>query len=152
MSYWKGLMLAAAIDLVWIMGCPLLVTEPELSAPSSQARYFALEPVPVQDSLTVAALTEISRLEDSLMTYIQAHPDDVDAIQQLAGIYASNDWHDRAIGPLARALQLDPSRRSLWVALDRAVEKSGRAKITDAELIQRANAFVETVDMWGHGC
>ena len=29
MSYWKGLMFAAAIDLVWIMGCPLLVTEPE---------------------------------------------------------------------------------------------------------------------------
>ena len=28
MSYWKGLMIAVAIDLIWIMGCPLVATEP----------------------------------------------------------------------------------------------------------------------------
>lgn len=144
MSYWKGLMLAAAIDLVWIMGCPLLVTEPEPPA--------LVERAPVQDSLTVAALTELSRLEDSLMMHLGEHPEDVDAMHQLARVYLDNGWYERAIGPLARAVQLDPSRRSLWVALDRAIEKSGHAKMADAELIRRANGFVEAVDMWGHGC
>lgn len=144
MSYWKGLMLAAAIDLVWIMGCPLLVTEPEPPA--------LVERAPVQDSLTVAALTELSRLEDSLMMHLGEHPEDVDAMHQLARVYLDNGWYERAIGPLARAVQLDPSRRSLWVALDRAIEMSGHAKMVDAELIRRANGFVEAVNMWGHGC
>jgi len=146
MSYWKGLMLAAAIDLVWIMGCPLLVTEPEPPA--------LVEPAAVQeqDSLTVAALTELSRLEDSLMMHLGEHPEDIDAMQKLARVYSDNGWHERAIGPLARAIQIDRWRRSLWVALDRAIEKSGHAKMADAELIRRANEFVEIVNMWGHGC
>jgi len=138
MGYWKGLTLAVAIDLVWIMGCPVTATEPDLAPPVEV----------VQE----ADLTEISRLEDSLMMYLQEHPDDVDAMQKLADVYAGQGWHEAAIGPLARALQLDPSRRSLWVALDRAVEKSGRAKVGDAELTRKAQAFVEAVEMWGHGC
>ena len=36
--------------------------------------------------------------------------------------------------------------------LDRAVEKSGRDKITDAELVRRAAEFKETVEMMGDGC
>ena len=45
---------------------------------------------------------------------------------------------DDAIGCLARAIQLDPYRRDLWVALDRAIARSGRATITDAELTRAA--------------
>ena len=148
MSYWKGLMLAAAIDLVWIMGCPFLATEPELPT-LSRAEPAATY---VDKSADVEQLADISLLEDSLMAYLQEHPDDVDAIEKIADVYADNGWWDAAIDPLARALQLDPSRRSLWSALDRAVEKSGKAKITDAELTRRAAAFVESVDMWGHEC
>jgi hypothetical protein len=45
---------------------------------------------------------------------------------------------DAAIGCLARAIQLDPYRRDLWVALDRAIAQSGRPTITDAELTRLA--------------
>lgn len=149
MSYWKGLALAAAIDMVWIMGCPFTPMEPD-PVPSSQARYFTLEPAPQPEGLD--QLQQLGQLEDSLMMHLQESPDDVDAMLLLANVYTAQDWDDAAIGPLARALQLDPSRRSLWVALDRTVEKSGLVKITDAELVRRALAFVEAVGMWGHGC
>ncbi|HEV8400852.1 MAG TPA: hypothetical protein VGQ18_13560 [Gemmatimonadales bacterium] len=45
---------------------------------------------------------------------------------------------DAAIGCLADAIQHDPYRRELWVALDRAIARSGRATITDAELTRLA--------------
>lgn len=149
MSYWKGLGVAAAIDLVWIMACPITATGPEPLPPADAVAEWPAEvPVGPQD-VDFAALGE---LEDSLMIHLQEHPDDVDAIQEVARVYAEHGWYESAIGPLARALQLDPSRRGLWSALDQAVEKSGMAKITDAELIRRAARFVEAVEMWGHGC
>jgi cytochrome c-type biogenesis protein CcmH/NrfG len=150
MSYWKGLGVAVAIDLVWIMGCPVLVTEPEVLPPVEVVADWPAQP-PV-DPNTLDELSATGRLQDSLMMHLQEQPNDVDAMQTLADVYADNEWWDDAIDPLARALQLDPSRRSLWSALDRAVEKSGKAKITDAELTRRAAAFVEAVEMWGHGC
>ncbi len=139
MSYWKGLGVAVAIDLIWIMGCPLLATEP----PRETQRE------PVQQ---VAALAVVGQLEDSLMERLQDQPSDVHAMQKLADVHASNGWYEAAIGPLARALQLDPTRRSLWSALDTAIAKSGRLKMTDKELTERAAAFVDAVEMWGHGC
>jgi hypothetical protein len=155
MSYWKGMMIAVAIDLVWIMGSPSLATGPEMPPYTIEPRWLMNDNVGavyVDKSPDVEQLRQISVLEDSLMMYLQEHADDVDAIQQVADVYADNGWWDNAIGPLARALQLDPSRRSLWSALDRAVDRSGKAKITDRELTERAAAFVEAVEMWGHGC
>jgi predicted Zn-dependent protease len=134
------------------MGCPFTPTD---LPPSSEARYFTLEPRPqpdAGDSLTITDLRDIDGQVDSLMLYLQAHEEDVDAIQNLSDLYLSHGWFEAALGPLARALQLDPSRRSLWVALDRAVEKSGGEKISDAELTRRAQEFVEAVRMWGQGC
>lgn len=148
MSYWKGLIVAAAIDLVWIAGCPLTPSEPDPAPPVLPAPS-AVAPAVVE---TVADLIDIDGKVDSMMMYLQEHPDDVGAMEDLARLYADNDWHDAAIGPLARALQLDPSRRGLWVALDQAVERSGRVKITDAELTRKAQDFVEAVEMWGQGC
>jgi len=143
MNYWKGLMIAAAIDLGWIMGCPVTATGPEAVPPLDVVAEW---PQPVDE------LTETGRLEDSLMSSLQQSPEDLAAMATLARIYADQGWYDAAINPLARALQIDPKRRNLWSALDRAVEKSGKAKITDAELTRRAAAFVEAVEMWGHGC
>jgi hypothetical protein len=139
MNYWKGLMIAAAIDLVWIM-----------------ARPIAIEP-PVPSPLEIVAElppneTEIGDQEDSLMVALKSHPLDVDVIEELADFYAAHGWWDAALNPLARALQLDPSRRSLWVALDRALERLGRDEITDAELIRRAGEFVQVVGIVGDGC
>jgi hypothetical protein len=51
---------------------------------------------------------------------------------------AEHKTPDAAIGCLARAIQLDPYRRDLWVALDHAIAESGRATITDAELARLA--------------
>jgi cytochrome c-type biogenesis protein CcmH/NrfG len=134
MTYVKGLMIAAAIDLVWIM-----------------ARPTGTQPATVP-RLDIVAEWPAEQLDDSLMAYLQEHPEDVSAMETLAGVYAQNAWWDAAINPLARALELEPSRRSLWAALDRAVEKSGLGQITDAELVRRAAAFKESVEMDGHGC
>ena len=128
MSYWKGLMIAVAIDLIWIMGCSLVATEPV-------------------DAVRVEELNVIGNLEDSFMEHLQEQPTDVDAMAKLADLYMRNGWYEAAIGPLARALQLDPSRRGLWSALDTAIEKSGRAKMTDKELTEKAAGFVEAVEM-----
>jgi cytochrome c-type biogenesis protein CcmH/NrfG len=136
MTYLKGLMIAAAIDLVWIM-----------------ARPTGTQPATVPPFDAVAAWpTEPRELDDSLMEFLQEHPEDVSALETLARFYADHEWWDAAINPLARALEIDPSRRSLWAALDRAVEKSGLGEITDAELVRRAAAFKESVEMEGHGC
>jgi hypothetical protein len=154
MNYWKGLAIAAAIDAVWLMGCPATSTEPEPLPPVEVVMDW---PQP-RAELAVAAEPEmgtvgsVGTVEDSLMIYLQEHPEDVDAMERLARAYADDGWYDSAIGPLARALQLDPERRSLWVALDRAVEQSGMVKITDGELVRRATQFVETFEAWGHGC
>ena len=149
MSYWKGLMYALAIDLVWIMGCPFLATEPAPQPPVQEVRRPAQ---PGRELATLEHLNELGRLEDSLMAYLQDHADDVSAMESLARAYLDNEWYEAALGPLARALELDPSRRSLWVSLDAAIEKSGRVKITDAELTRKALEFKQAVEMWGMGC
>ena len=151
MNYWKGLLIAVVIDAAWIMGNPTPTAPDPVRAMSMDAVEWRIEPV-ASERPALDQLQAMGRLEDSLMMHLQQHPEDVDAMAELAHIYAENEWHDPAIGPLARALQLDPSRRSLWSALDKAVEKSGMAKITDAELTRRAAQFVEAVEMWGHGC
>jgi cytochrome c-type biogenesis protein CcmH/NrfG len=150
MTYWKGLMIAAAIDLGWLVGCPAAATGPEPVPPLDVVAEWPAAPAVEPQRLD--ELSETGRLEDSLMLLLQQNPTDVAAMAQLSDIYAEQGWYDAAINPLARALQIAPGRRSLWVALDTLLEKSGLAKITDAELTRRAQQFVEAVEMWGHGC
>jgi hypothetical protein len=150
MNYWKGMLIAFAFDLALLMGNPAALIGPK-PAPVLPPVEWRTEPVAVETAL-LDDLTEVSLLEDSLMTYLTGHLEDVDAMERLAAVYASNGWFDNAIGPLARALQLNAERWSLWVSLDRAVRMSGMATITDEELVTRANAFVEAVEMWGDGC
>ena len=148
MRYWKGLLIAAAFDAALIAGPNFLATEPP--PVQSQAIQWPVSSDP--DSLSFAQLQQVDRLVDSLMQQLQEHEGDVDAMLAVARIYTEHGWAGDAIGPLARALQLDPYRRDLWVALDRALERSGRAKITDAELTRAAREFVEALAMRGHGC
>ena len=63
---------------------------------------------------------------------------DFHATRPQAVACAEQESPDAAIGRLVREIQRDPYRRHLWVALDRAVKASGRARITDAELIRAA--------------
>src|SRR6266581_671944 len=88
----------------------------------------------------------IARVE-SLTQHLRSHPEDVGAMEDLAALYMSNQSYDAAIAPLARGLQLDPHRRSLWVALDVAVIRSGRKMITDAELTRRAASFAKALSI-----
>jgi hypothetical protein len=160
MSYWKGLMIAAAIDLVWIMGSPILAShsppkmhqyKEDITGPLNLDNVGVVS-VDYRSAGDVHELQAVSQVLDSLMGHLQEQPEDVDAMERVATTYADKGWWADAIGPLARAIQLDPERWSLWSALDRAVENAGMALITDAELTVRAATFAESVEMWGHGC
>ena len=126
MTNWKVVTISLTLALGWIMGDPAIAMGPSHD-PQAEARLV------------------ISQV-DSLLAQLREHPTDVTALEQLAVMYAANESYDAAIGPLARALQLDPKRRSLWVALDRALQRSGAARITDAELTRRAAGFVEALE------
>jgi len=134
MRYWTGLLIAVAFDAAVIAG----------------PGYFGTKQQP--ESLPFAELQQVDRRVDSLMQHLQEHAGDVDAMLRVARIYTDHGWAGDALGPLARALQLDPYRRDLWVALDRALDRMGREKITDAELTRAALEFVSAFEMLGHGC
>lgn len=153
MSYWKGVLAAIAFDFAWIMVSPSLVAGPESVAHAPyavtnlDAGVSAMSTTPED-----AQLDRAGRLEDSLMVYLQSHEEDVAAMVNLARMYVEHGWYEAAINPLARALELDPTRRAGWSLLDRALKQAGVAQITDAELTKRARQFEEAVKYWGHGC
>lgn len=126
MTNWKAVTISLGLAVGWIMGNPAAALGP---TPEPQAEVQM----------------NIARVE-ALTQHLRNYPQDVDEMEHLAALYAANGAYDVAIGPLARALQLEPSRRSLWSALDRAVERSGAARITDAELTRRAASFVEALE------
>ena len=158
MSYWKGLGVAVAIDLVWILGSSTILAPDLTPSPYKEDPWVMNSGSQVTVTLAererpeVDELIEISERLDSLMMHLQEFPDDVDAIEKVADVYVDKGWWDQAIGPLARAIQLDADRWTLWSALDRAVGNAGMATISDAELTVRAANFVAEVEMWGHGC
>ena len=155
MNYLKGLLIAFAFDVACIMGNPSVVTGPEPPVPVLHAPYWVMNQEPgvtMQTSPEDAELDAAGRLEDSLMVYLQNNDHDAAAMVGLARMYVAHGWYDAALGPLARAAQLDPERRSIWSLLDRALKMTGKAKITDAELTKRAQQFVESVENWGHEC
>lgn len=59
-------------------------------------------------------------------------------VPERPSVCAEQQTADAEIGCLADAIQHDPYRRELWVALDRAIARSGRATITGAELTRAA--------------
>jgi cytochrome c-type biogenesis protein CcmH/NrfG len=126
MTNWKAVTVALGLALGWMVGNPAVALGP---APDPQAEVQV----------------NVARVE-GLTEHIRNYPRDVDEMEHLAALYMANGCYDTALGPLARALQLDPTRRSLWVALDRAVERSGAARITDTELTRRAASFVKALE------
>lgn len=148
MRYWKGLFVAAAFDAALLAGPKLFAPEPMPVHKPVTEWFSTTDPT----SPSLEELTAIGRQVDSLMAFLQDNPANVDAMLAIARIYMERGWMDDAIGPLARALELDPYWRDLWVALDRALEGAGRDKITDEELMAAAGAFVAMIDMEGHGC
>jgi cytochrome c-type biogenesis protein CcmH/NrfG len=128
MTNWKAVTVSLALALGWIMGNPAVALAPR-PGPGPQAEVQM----------------NIVRVE-SLTQHLRNYPEDVGAMEDIAALYMTNGSYDAAIGPLARGLQLDPHRRSLWVALDVAVIRSGRKVITDAELTKMAARFKESLE------
>ena len=114
MTNWKVVTISLGLAVGWIMGNPAVALGP---APEPQAEVQV----------------NIARVE--------GNPRDVDEMEHLAALYLANGSYDTALGPLARALQLDPHRRSLWAALDSALRHLGRQRMSDEELVLRAVEF-----------
>ena len=123
MINWKAVTLSLGLALGWIVGNPAV----------------ALGPAPSPDPQAEVQM-KVARVE-ALTQHLRSHPSDVDELEHLAALYTANGAYDAAIGPLARALQLDPDRRSLWVALDTALRHLDRQRISDEELALRAGEF-----------
>lgn len=147
MDNWKSSSTAATAALMHIllvMGCPTDLTGPDI--PPATPSHAVPTPVAVRDLADLDA-----RLNDLMIALRQA-PESVELMAKVADLYAEQGWYEQAIGPLARALQVEPRRRGLWVRLDGILEKAGVTAISDAELEERATRFVEAIEMWGHGC
>ena len=123
MINWKAITISLGLALGWIMGNPAV----------------ALGPAPSPDPQAEVQMKR-ARVE-ALTQHLRSYPKDVDEMEHLAALYIANGAYDAAIGPLARALQLDPRRRTLWVALDEALRQLNRPRISDEELAMRAAAF-----------
>ncbi len=121
MTNWKAVTISLGLAVGWIMGNPAVALGP---APEPQAEVQM----------------NIARVE-ALTQHLRTYPRDVDEMEHLAALYMANGSYDAALGPLARALQLDPHRRSLWAMLDSALRHLGRQRISDEELVVRAVEF-----------
>jgi cytochrome c-type biogenesis protein CcmH/NrfG len=124
MTNWKAVAVSLGLAVGWIMGSPAIALGPPPSIPDPQAEVQM----------------KVARVE-ALTQHLRIYPRDVDEMEHLAALYVANGSYDAAIGPLARALQLDPYRRSLWIALHAALRHLDRQKISDEELTLRAAEF-----------
>jgi len=121
MTNWKAVIISLGLAMGWVIGNPAVARGPA--------------PDPVAE-----AQMKVARVE-ALTQHLRSCPSDVDEMEHLAALYMANGSDDAAIGPLARALQLDSHRRSLWVMLDAALRHLDRQRISDEELALRAVEF-----------
>src|SRR5206468_11530602 len=110
MTNWKVVTVALGLALGWIVGNPAVALGP---APDPQAEVQV----------------NVARVE-GLTERLRNYPRDVDEMEHLAALYVANGCYDAARGPLGRAPQLAPHRRSLWVMPDRALRRLGRQRMT----------------------
>lgn len=101
---------------------------------------------PGPDALAMAVVDSIV---NSLMLVVQENPTDVRAMTDLAFLYMRHGWFDRAIRPLARAREIDPSSEPLRRYLELALARTGGPTL---DLAQAAQEFAEMAADWGMGC
>jgi len=119
-------MIAAASTSAGSWGPPATVAGPETLPPLDVVHRVA-EPT-AHGSNTLDKLSETGASGDSLMFVSAARvPEDVVAMAK-AGAHLRRPGMVRCSDHRCAALQIDPQRRSLWSALDRAVENQA-AKI-----------------------
>lgn len=123
----------------------------ELTAPGNPPPESAAPRALPADSLSVAELGEVDRRRAELILSIQQNDRDLVALAELAHLYMRHGWFGEAIGPLARAVEVDPSRDDLFYELLLAVKLSGRPE-GEVDFTEEARAFMDAVEMEGHGC
>ena len=123
---------------------------PPSTAAAVVAKVVAVRPKAL-DALSLAELETLARAEDSLLLAVQEDSADVDAMAELAHLYMRHGSFEQSIGPLARAIQVDPKRDDLWYELLLALKLSGLDE-RPVDLTARALEFAELARMAGHGC
>jgi len=147
--------LVAAHVALLALACRELLAPGELNRETAVPLSIAVAPIGPRaawgDSLSLAKLGELEREVDELMLRIEENELDVEAMTALAYLYMRHGWFDRAIGPLARAVQVEPARDDLRYELMLAVRLSGRVE-QQVDLAEEARRFAEAAAMQGHGC
>ena len=118
-----------------------------MSAPVGIERFVGPIPDPAPEVDALAALDSV--ISTHYLT-IQADSLNTTAMLDLAFLYMEHDRFDRAIGPLARAHEIDPGNEVLSRTIAMAVARSGIVGYVD--LYQAAREFAEMAAMWGEGC
>lgn len=113
-----------------------------------EGRGSLVAPAPNPVTLDAITLAVVDSLVGSYMMAIHDFRYDVRAMTDLAFLYMRHGWFDRAIGPLARAREIDASSEVLRHFLELAVARTGGS----VDLTEAARRFEETVEMWGEGC
>ena len=109
-----------------------------------------VEPIKrVDQSASIAAIKAIDSMATAYILTIQNDPIDSRSMTELAFLYMKQGWFDRAIGPLARAREIDATSEPLRRYLELAIARSERGAV---DLYQAARDFEEQVMMEGHGC
>jgi hypothetical protein len=135
-----------------------VVRRPALSAPTAgpterptpRARDLSSDHAAgVGMSTDPLVLAVVDSLIDLYMLGLREHPLDVRAMADLAFLYMRHGWFDRAIGPLARAREVDPLSEPLRRYLELALARAGLVTI---DLDQAAREFAMMAEMWGDGC
>ena len=115
----------------------------------SEGATVAITAVPPYPRTDIAALNAVDSMATAYILRIQNDPIDARSMTELAFLYMKQGWFHQAIGPLARAREIDatsePLRRYLELAL-------ARAELGAVDLYQAARDFEERVAMEGHGC
>ena len=126
-----------------------VVTRPAVVEPIKRVDPV-VEPIRrVDQTANIAALNAVDSMATAYILAIQNDPIDSRSMTELAFLYMKQGWFDQAIGPLARAREIDATSEPLRRYLELAI---ARAKLGTVDLYQAARDFEERVAMEGHGC
>ena len=151
---------AVHVAAAFWLGCSDILSPKRAEAPGPDAIAMTSPfPPPIRRSahppedLSVDALLALDNTINELMSLLSLESDNVDAMRRLAWLYAAHGWDERAVGPLARALEFQADNKQIQADLDRVIERLGWEE-SELEFLlpEAASAFAEAVDMWGHGC
>ena len=130
-------------DMLLRRPVPLQTARVAVAPPAVEVRVV---PDRTSDPLALAIMDSLSA---SYMTTLSENPLDVTTMTDLAFLYMENGWWDRALGPLARASELEPTDELVNRFLELALARSGSGPF---DLAQLARDFAALAEEWNHGC